>query len=196
MKTANSLKHLLISSTRQKLINIFFYLPNEIFYVRQLVRLVDEEINSVRRELENLKKANLIQSEWRGNKLFYSVNKQSSLFADLLVLANKSSGLGAVLQEKKEIIGQIRLLMYSFQFAAQENKSKDGIDLIIVGDISFNEVENLIKKEEEKRGREINYMVMEKSEFQLRRQKRDPFIVDFFLDYPIIIIGSPQEIID
>lgn len=196
MKTVNSLKHLFVSATRQKLINTFFYFPKEIFYVRQLVRMIDEEINSVRRELENLKKAGIIQSEWRGNKLYYSTNQSSPLFTDLLILANKSFGFGLAIQEKKDLVGQVKLLMYSYQFAFQKEKSRDGIDLIIVGDVSFNEIENLIKLEEEKRGREINYMVMDKSEFQLRRQKRDPFIVDFFLEYPLIIIGNPQEIID
>jgi hypothetical protein len=196
MKTTNSLKHLFVSVTRQKLINIFFYSPKEIFYVRQLVRLVDEEINSVRRELDNLKKASIIQSERRGNRLYYSTNRQSSLFTDLLILANKSSGLGLAIQEKKDLVGQIKLLMYSYKFALHEEKSKDSIDLIIVGDISFNEIESIIKQEENKRGQEINYMVMDKSEFHLRRQKRDPFIIDFFLEYPVIIIGSPQEIIN
>lgn len=196
MKTVNSLKHLFISVTRQKLINTFFYFPKEIFFVRQLVRMVDEEINSVRRELENLKKAGIIQPERRGNKLYYSANQSNPLFTDLLILANKSFGLGLAVQERKDIIGQVKLLMYSYQFAFQKEKSQDAIDLIIVGDISFNEIESLVKLEENKRGREINYMVMDKSEFQLRRQKRDPFIVDFFLEYPLIIIGNPQEIIN
>ena len=37
-------------------------------------------------------------------------------------------------------------------------------------------------------------MVMGKGEFNLRRQKRDQFIVDFFLANPTAIIGSFKEI--
>lgn len=55
-------------------------------------------------------------------------------------------------------------------------------------------VEGFIKQEETVRGHEINYMVMGKGEFKLRRQKRDQFIVDFFLSNPVAIIGSSQEI--
>ena len=72
---------------------------------------------------------------------------------------------------------------------------EDGVDLIIVGDLfSLKEVGLLVKQEEEIRGHEINYMVMDKDEFQMRKQKRDQFIVDFFLSCPIVIIGSSSEI--
>ena len=196
MKVQTSLKQLFISQTRLKLITIFFSSPKEIYYVRQLVRLVDEEINSVRRELENLKKSGIIESEWRGNRLYYWANKQSPVFYDLLILANKNSGLGLKLQHKNETLNPIKLVLYNSIFAVGEKRSQDGIDLIIVGDLfSLKEVDLLVKQEEEMRGHEINYMVMDKNEFQMRKQKRDQFIVDFFLSCPIVIIGSSSEIV-
>ncbi len=194
MKIQTSIKQIFVSQTRIKLINILFYKPNEIYFVRQLVRLTGEEINSVRRELENLKKAGIIESEWRSNKLFYWANKNSPLFYDLLILANKNSGLGLKLQNKNESLGNIKLVLYNYKFAVNDHRNPDQIDLIIVGDVSLKEVATFLDQEEEDRGHEINYMVMDKSEFQLRKQKRDQFIVDFFLNCPVVIIGSSSEI--
>ena len=194
MKIQSSLKHLFVSQTRIKIINVLFYNPNEIFYVRQLVRLVDEEINSVRRELDNLKKSGIVSSEQRGNRLYYWADKQSPLFTDLLLVANQSSGLGLKLQNKNETLGSIKLVFYSYRFMSGDKKNPDDIDLIIVGDVSIREIENYVKQEETIRGHEINYMVMGKGEFKLRRQKRDQFIIDFFLNSPLAIIGSCQEI--
>ncbi len=194
MKISTSLKHIFTSQTRLKLINIFFYQPEEIFYVRQLVRLTEEEINSVRRELSNLKKSGLLSSEWRGNRLYYWADKQSPLFTNLMVIANQSSGLGLKLQNKNETLGTIKLVFYSYKFMVGDKRSHDDIDLIIVGDVSLREIESFIKQEETLRGHEINYMVMGKGEFKLRRQKRDQFIVDFFLSSPIAIIGSCLEV--
>ena len=51
MKANSQLKKILISQTRIKLINILFHTPKEIYYVRELVRKTNEEINSARREL-------------------------------------------------------------------------------------------------------------------------------------------------
>ena len=195
MKIQTSLKQLLVSQTRLKLITILFYNPKEIYYVRQLVRLVDEEINSVRRELDNLKKSGIVDSEWRGNRLYYWADKQSPIFYDLLILANKNSGLGLKLQNKNDNLSAIKLVLYNYKFAVGEKRSQDGVDLIIVGDLfSLKEVDQFVKQEEELRGHEINYMVMNKNEFQMRKQKRDQFIVDFFLSCPIVIIGSSSEI--
>ena len=154
-----------------------------------------EEINSVRRELDNLKKAGIIESEARGNRLYYWANKSSSLFNDLLVLAHKTSGLGMAIKDK-ENIGRVKMMLFSYNFLTNQPRSNDDVDIVLVGDISLREVESAIKKEEEKRGREINYMVMDKKELQLRKQKRDPFLIDFFLACPTVIIGTPQEIIN
>ena len=49
------------SKTRTKLLRLFFMRKEAKFYVREITRLIDERINSVRRELENLKKFGLIK---------------------------------------------------------------------------------------------------------------------------------------
>lgn len=196
MKVRNSLNRLFISQTRLKLIGIFFSFPKEIFYVRQLVRLSEEEINSVRRELENLKSAGIILSEWRGNKLFYWANNSSPLYLDLLIIAAKNSGIGRNLLDRSSKSGSIKLLLYSYKFISGEEKKADDIDLIVVGDIPMREIEEYIKSEESDRQQEINYMVMSKAEFQMRKQKRDPFLIDFFLNCPVVIVGSSQDIVN
>ena len=57
-----NLKDLFVSKVRVKLIQIFLNKPQEMFYVRQLVRETDEEINAVRRELARLEARGLIKS--------------------------------------------------------------------------------------------------------------------------------------
>jgi hypothetical protein len=191
MKVSHSFKRLLTSQTRLKLINILFYSPQEIFYVRQLVRLTGEEINSVRRELENLSSASIISSEARGNRLFYWANNQHYLFYDLVILANKHTGLGAEMQENHLKLGKLKAVFYSQDFLMHLSESHDSVDILIIGEISLKLAEGIIKSEESILGREINYMVMDRQEFHLRLSKRDPVIVDFFLNYPALIIGTP-----
>ena len=193
MKTENVLSRLFVSSTRRKLIKVLFYTPNDIFYVRQLVRLTREEINSVRRELQNLKDAGLIKSEPRANRLYYWANPHAPLFPDLLTLANKTAGLGLALSSTKDVDTKIKMLAYSHNFAINQPGKSDDIDLIIVGPVPPSKIEEYVKLEEKIRDREINYMIMSKKELQLRKQKRNSFIVDFFLNCPLIIIGSPKD---
>lgn len=195
MKSESIFKKILVSQTRLKLISILFYHPGELFFVRQLVRETGEEINSVRRELSNLKDAGIVESETRGHRLFYSSNQKSVIFNDLLLIAHQNSGLGASIINKREKLGSLKMLFFSYKYA-MKIQGDDSIDLIVVGNVSLNELNNLVKEEEAKIGREINYMVMDRSELRLRKQKRDQFIVDFFLDNPLVIIGNPQEILN
>lgn len=182
MKVNNQLKKLLVSQTRIKLINILFYCPKEIYYVRELVRKTDEEINSVRRELDNLLKADLIIQDKRGNRVYYGAAPKSLFFYDLLLIAHKNSQWSS--------INHLKYLLMSFDFATGTPHSPDNIDIVIVGDVSYKEIETLIKDEESKLNREINYMIMDRNEFQLRRSRKDQFIVDFFLNAPLIIYGD------
>lgn len=195
MKVSHSFKRLLTSQTRLKLINILFYSPEELFYVRQLVRLADEEINSVRRELENLFAASIICKEVRGNRLYYWTNPDHYLYYDLIILANKHSGLGAKIQENNNKLGKLKLLMYSQDFLHHITDNHGTIDMLIVGDVSLKMTEDMAKAEEVSLGREINYMVMDKNELHLRLAKRDPVLVDFFVKYPALIIGDPKDIL-
>lgn len=192
MRPSHSLKSLFVSATRQKLLQIFFSQPKEIFYVRQLVRLAGEEINSVRRELKNLQNGSLVLCEPRGNRVYYGANPRSWLFTDLLIITAKTSNLAAGIKTNHQKIGRIEIMMYSFPFLSGE--SGGGIDIIIVGQISLKALETLVLEEETRLKREINYMVMDRPEFRLRRQKRDPILVDFFLNSPSIIIGRPSDI--
>lgn len=184
MKVETSLNSILTSQTRSKLFAIFFRDPKELFYVRQLVRLSKEEINSVRRELAKLEKINLLLSEKRGNRLYYRLNHRHHLFSSLLLLTARNSPLAQKLDKSK-------LVLASLSFLLNDPKKADAIDLIIVGDQSLSEVERAVLAEEKHHGQEINYMVMDREELKLRQNKRDPFIVDFFLSAPLVIIGNP-----
>jgi hypothetical protein len=185
MKVETSLKTILTSKTRCKLINIFFSRPRELYFVRQLVRLSGEEINSVRRELENLKNINLLLSEVRGNRLFYTPNIRHPLFPNLVSLAYKSLPFC-------EELSKADALVATYPFLLWDKVNSDKIDVILVGNLPLRTVESAMKSEEKRRESEFNYMVMDRDELRLRQSKRDPFLVDFFLTSPIVIIGQPQ----
>lgn len=64
------------SKTRVKLLQLFYKNPNRSFYVREITRKIDEQINSVRRELANLLSIGIITSDNSNNKLYYEVNQK------------------------------------------------------------------------------------------------------------------------
>jgi hypothetical protein len=74
------------SKTRVKLLQLFYSNPNRSFYVREITRKIDEQINSVRRELANLLSIGLIVSDTTNNKLYYEVNQKYEYYAPLVAI--------------------------------------------------------------------------------------------------------------
>ena len=63
------------SKTRVKLLHLFLNNPGKSFYVREITRLIGEQINSVRRELSNMLDAGVLLSNTNDNKLYYEINR-------------------------------------------------------------------------------------------------------------------------
>src|ERR1700759_2563502 len=74
------------SKTRVKLLQLFYSNPNRSFFVREITRKIDEQINSVRRELGNLLSIGIIVSENTENKLYYEVNQKYEFYEPLAAI--------------------------------------------------------------------------------------------------------------
>lgn len=189
------LQDLIISTCRLKLLQTFFNQPKEIFYVRQLVRQTGQEINAVRRELEHMEKAGMVKKENRGNRIYYWFDRNYPLYHDLLSLLVKTGGLGGAILKNKNKIGHLRLAMLSGRYARGLPTKEGLVDLLLVGEIFIPELQKVIHDEELRLGREINYTVMTKEEFDFRKKRRDPFLQGILLDSRIMLIGDELDLV-
>jgi len=198
MKPINSLKKIIVSNSRIKLLQVLFNPPGETFFIRQLARLTGEKLNSVRRELENLKEAGVLLTEPRGNKIFYWVNSKHVFFQEILSFVIKTSGLGYQLIKDRQRLGSIKFVMFSGRFARGLKKPDDSqdVDILVVGKVVLPELTALVKVEEEKRGKEINYTVVTEDDFKFRKNNRDPFLIQVMLAARVMVIGDEQDLVD
>lgn len=190
------LKDFMMSRVRVQLIELFYQNPNEMYYVRQITREVDEEINAVRRELDRMLTNGIIKKEQRGNRLYYSLNTQYYYYNELLCLVSKSTGLGKEFNKKRSKLGKIEYVMFSGKFAKHLNRAHDDIDILIVGDVVQAEISMLIQHEEKIREREINYTIFSSEEFEFRKQRRDPFLLDQLSGSRIMVIGDEEDLVE
>lgn len=189
-----SLTDFIVSRVRVKLFDLFFSSPTELFYVRQLVRESGEEINAVRRELERLTKAGVVKPEGRGNRLYFSLNKQYLFYAELMRLVAKTSGLGAAIIKNQQQLGKIKFIFLSGRFVRRMPYRQDAVDLLVVGEIVMPQLSAIVSQEQTKAKREINYSVMSEEEFKFRKSRRDPFILDVLKGSRIMLIGDEEEL--
>lgn len=189
------LRPLMISKVRIKLLQTFLDRPDELFYVRQLVRKLGEEINAVRRELQRMEKAGMIKKESRGNRLYYWFDRNYPLYGDLLALIAKTVGLGGEIVKHKNKLGRVRLAMLSGRFARRLPTKEGGVDLLMVGELALPVLAKIVRSEEKRLEREVNYTVMTKAEFDFRKKRRDPFLLGILGGSRVMLIGDEEDLV-
>lgn len=177
------------SKTRVKLLQLFYSNPNRSFYVREITRKIDEQINSVRRELSNLLSIGIITSDNTNNKLYYEVNQKfeyydplQQIFGGGVKKSAKKAGTpttvaseeGSSVHEELKAVGHIDLAVYTGQFTRDETA---GIDILIVGEVNPNALQKYIDGLEAKENKALRYTAMSLADFKYRQQIHDRFAV-------------------
>lgn len=188
------------SKTRVKLLSLFFNNPGRPFYVREITRKIDEQINSVRRELANLLSIGIVSSDGSGNRLYYEVNPKyeyyeqlRSIFTSMPVKANP------VLEETREedqIIKALRSsgsVEYAFLSGSFVLGSQTAVDIFVVGDVNKARLARAVADLEKSLGRELNYTVLTQAEYQYRLGLSDRFVTTLLESKKIVIIDGQEK---
>jgi hypothetical protein len=208
------------SKTRVKLLQLFFANPNRSFYVREITRKIDEQINSVRRELSNLLSIGIITSDANNNRLYYEVNQKYDYYAPLAMIFGglnampvtpkkatsssastktegkpKTATVGAEHPMAKDIraTGRVDLALLTGQFTRDE---LSGVDLVIVGDINQAKLDRFIEELEKSENKELRYTSMPLETYQYRLQINDRFISNLLGAKKQVIINNQDLIVE
>ena len=188
---------IITSKVRIKILELFFSNLKEMYHVRGIVRETNEEINAVRRELAKLETDGVLRKEPRGNRLYYSVRPEYAFFEDLISIVAKTTGLGKEIIENRNKIGKVSFVMFSGKLVeGKDRKRDDDVDILVIGEVVLPELASIIRAEEGKRGREINYTVMGRDEFDFRKKRRDPFLLGILSGSRFMIIGNEEDLVN
>lgn len=183
------------SKTRVKLLHLFLNNPEKSFYVREITRMIDEQINSVRRELANMVSVGIVQQDAIDNKLYYSVNEDYPYIKPLAAIfsdKNTEGGMGAASGVSwKDSLGRMRGLRLAIISGKLVVGSSSSVDLLLVGDdMSAVTIKNLVKKIEKDRKIEINYAVISYDDFYYRMSVKDRFIMDIIRNKHSVLVDT------
>ena len=204
------------SKTRVKLLQLFFTNPNRSFYVREITRKVEEQINSVRRELSNLLSIGIITSDASNNRLYYEVNQKyehyqplAQIFGGALAEEAESEELPAEddkktktkptvpkpVAAKKEhplakdlrAIGNVELVIFTGQFTRDE---QSGVDVLLVGDVNQSKAARFMSDLEKTENKELRYVILSLDNYKYRLQINDRFLNNLLNSKKQIIINN------
>ena len=198
VKQQKSIDALFGSKTRVKLLHLFYSNPNTSFYVREITRLVDEQINSVRRELSNMLSVGIILSDTSDNKLYYKVNDRYEYYSAFCMIfadnrskktVNKTAHTEAGWRND---LAKIRGVRVAIAAGILVESSASPVDLLIVGSVPDKKLQEIVKAIEKEEGRDINYSAMKYDEFYYRMSVRDKFLSGILSNRHDVVIDSDK----
>lgn len=173
------LEKLFGSKTRAKLLALFFDNPDKNYYVREITRVIGEQINSVRRELTNLSTLGLVKTENYENKLYYSANMKHPFAKPMTEIFSKKIGSVEDVEVVRDVWADyIRPVANLIDAVLVTNRlvGQDGIDLLIIGNDEARKLTRWAEVVEKREGKPLNYVILSKEEYIYRKSVRDRFL--------------------
>lgn len=191
------------SKTRVKLLQLFYSNPNRSFYVREITRKIDEQINSVRRELANLLSVGIITSDTSNNKVYYEVNQKYEFYTPLQEIFGGSSAKVRKTGSKAvkaidlplhddasdlKALGNVEVAALMGQFTRDETA---GVDVLIVGNVNQNALNKYVTELERQEGKDLRYTVFSLEDFTYRLQIKDRFTSNVLRTKKQVLLDKP-----
>lgn len=188
------------SKTRVKLLHLFLNNPGRAFYVREITRKIDEQINSVRRELANMLSIGIIKSENSNNRLYYEINQEYAHFEPLHQIFADSGVSDAVgvadandWTKRLKPLGDVRVAIFGGKLVHGSNSD---VDIVIAGSINKTQVKKFIKELEEEENKSLNYSVMSYEDFYYRLSIKDRFVASLLATKHTVIADTEGVLSD
>ncbi len=184
------------SKTRVKLLYLFLNNPGRAFYVREITRRVDEQINSVRRELANMLNVGVIKSDSVDNKLYYEVDTEyvhykplQQIFSDAASSSEISSEVSSSTDWPKRLkhMTGLKVLILSGSFVSGAHSK---VDMLIVGNVPKAKLKKFVKDLEEDEHRTLNYATLKYDDFSYRLGVKDRFVSEIIDGKHVVVLDT------
>lgn len=178
------LKKLFSSSIRVDVLALLLNNPDSKFYVREVAKLLQKNPSGIKRELDNLEQAGIINSERISNLKYFQVNKTSPIYPELRKLVLTSIGLPGSLKNVLKASGTKSAFIYG-PYAA--GKRVDTVDLMVIG--TKNQLNDDFRSLERHFACRLTWIEMEEKEYRERRREQEPQLAGILAEKRISLIG-------
>lgn len=168
----------LFTKGQQNLLALFFGLPDNSFYLNEVVRLTSMGRGATSRELNKLSASGLLLMTKQGNQNHYQANKSSPIFKELVGIVKKSFGVAGVLKATlTPLLPSLDKAFIYGSIAKGEGHAGSDVDVMLVGNaLSYSEIMQLLESAEAQLQRTVNPTIYSADEFAQRVSVEDSFV--------------------
>jgi DNA-binding transcriptional ArsR family regulator len=181
------------SKTRVKLLSLFLTNTGRSFYVREITRTINEQINSVRRELLNLKALGLVKSVEKKGKIYYEADTRFELYSELKKIFEKTGKTPTGEDKTTFGIRKSGDISYAALMGAFVGDTASQVDFFVVGEVDKRKMKSVLAHLEKELGREANYCLMTTNEYEDRKMLFDRFLTEIMTSPKKVLIDNIHE---
>jgi predicted nucleotidyltransferase len=182
------------SEARVKVLSLFMLNAGSEYYLREIAQRTGLAVRSVQRAVEDLCEIQILEREKRGNSIYFRLNGENPIVADLKGVFLKTVGLGDLLRDALSENAQIDAAFIYGSIAKGEETATSDIDLALIGEIPPSELSDLLSDLEERTGREINVTAFTREEWGARIAAGDHFATTLLREPKYMLIGHDEEL--
>jgi predicted nucleotidyltransferase len=191
----SALGNLLFGQTRGGVLALLYGHSGQTFYMRQISREIGASVGAVQRELETLSNIGLIERSDSGHQVYFHANRAHPVFTELKALVAKTVGVFHQLSSALTPLAQrISLAFVYGSMARQDEKASSDVDLMVVGDVTLDEVLAQLAPVERAIGRSINPALYSVNEFKAKLQSGNHFLRSVLRSETVPLIGEINEL--
>ena len=165
------------------------------YYLREIVRETGAGHGAVQRELGHLLRVGLVTRTARGREVFFQANRASPIFPELHSLMVKTVGVADALREAlAPFADRVKVAFIYGSFASGEERAESDVDVMIVGEVGFDEIVSALRPAQERIGREVNPSVFAPDEWRRRVADHDHFITSVLREEKLFVIGNEHDL--
>jgi predicted nucleotidyltransferase len=180
------------SKARRRLLTYYFSNPTARLHLRDLAERLAIDPSNLSKELRRLEREGLFRSEVSGRQKYFQLDRNFALFNEVRSIVSKTIGAApSIAQSLKKIEGIEEAYLFG-SFAHNQQDAASDIDLLVIGDPMGQHLAEAARKLERHLGREINYTVMGRKEFNSRRARKDAFVQNVWHTKPVSLM-APHE---
>ena len=190
-----SIADALFSKARRSVLALLFGQPDKAFYIREIVAAAGTGASQVQKELDQLTRAGLLIRERRANQVYFRVNPDAPVFAEITGLVAKTFGIADVVRAALlPLLDSIDSAFIYGSVARGEHHAGSDIDVFLVGKILLSQLALPLTKAEKKLGREVSTTIFDGKEFASKLKKRDHFVTKVLDGPKIFLVGDESRL--
>lgn len=193
--SAPDLGSLLFGAYRRQVLGLLLLHPDEAFHLREIARITRTQPGTLRRELALLTAAGVITQEKLGNLVRFQADSACPIFEELRGILKKTTGVADVIRAALEpMAGRIRIAFIFGSVSRGIERRASDLDVLIVGDVRYEDVISALLPCQNELRREINPVVMSAAEFARKRKEADSFVARVMRQPKLPVLGNMDDL--